>query len=193
MDQLAHSKVRTRLMQRAIIACKVYSQVVMQRFFPMDGICQNPLEYIPVTGCGELEMSIWKQLYAMVWLAFLQIVIITLPRFSVYLVDVHVILGLAILALAHYDNAQMKHTDAPNRLKRIVKSTAILATFQIILGVVLYLNLRLNVSVPLISVISFLHIVTALAIITQAASVATAYDMWEEHEYAPSSKSTTTV
>jgi hypothetical protein len=136
-------------------------------------------------------MSIWKQLYAMVWVAFLQIVIITLPRFSVYLVDAHVILGLVILGLAHYNNAQMKNTEAPNRLKRIVKSTAILATFQIVLGVILYSNLRLNVSVPLISVVSFLHLVTALAIITQAASVATAYDMWEEHEYTRSKSAST--
>ncbi len=129
-------------------------------------------------------MSLWKKLYAMVWLVFLQIIIIILPSFTTYLVDVHVALGLIILALAHYDNAQIKKTDAPNRLKRIAKSTAILATVQIILGVILYANLRLNVNVPLESVISFIHLVTALAIITQAASVATAYDMWEEHEYA---------
>lgn len=128
-------------------------------------------------------MSVWKQLYAMVWLAFLQIIIITLPRFTIYLVDAHVALGLVILALAHYDNALIKKTAAPNRLKRIVKATAVLATFQIILGIILYANLRLSVSVPLVSVISFFHIVVALAIITQAASVATAYDMWEEHEY----------
>jgi hypothetical protein len=131
-------------------------------------------------------MAIWKKLYAMVWLAFLQIVVIVMPRFTVYLVDVHVILGLAILALAHYNNAQMKHTDAPNRLKRIAKSTAVLATFQIILGIVLYANLRMNVSIPLVYVIGFIHLVIALAIITQAASVATAYDMWEEHEYTSS-------
>ncbi len=131
-------------------------------------------------------MSLWKKLYAMVWLVFLQIIIIILPRFTTYLVDMHVALGLIILALAHYDNAQIKKTDAPNRLKRIAKSTAILATVQIILGVILYANLRLNVNVPLESVISFIHLVTALAIITQAASVATAYDMWEEHEYAAS-------
>jgi len=31
--------------------------------------------------------------------------------------------------------------------------------------------------------VTFLHLVTALAIITQASSVATAYDMWEEHEF----------
>lgn len=126
----------------------------------------------------------------MVWLAFLQIIIITLPRFTIYLVDAHVALGLAILVLAHYDSALIKKTAAPNRLKRIVKSTAVLATFQIILGIILYANLRLSVSIPLVSVISFFHIVVALAIITQAASVATAYDMWEEHEYTASQKST---
>jgi len=119
----------------------------------------------------------------MVWLAFLQIVIIVMPRFTLYLVDVHAILGLAILGLAHYNNAKMKHTEAPNRLKRITKTTAILATFQIIVGIILYANLRMNLSVPLAGVIIFIHIVLALAIITQAASVATAYDMWEEHEY----------
>ena len=129
----------------------------------------------------------------MVWLAFLQIVIILLPRFTIYLVDAHVVLGLAILALAHYDNALIKKTEAPNRLKRIVKSTAVLATFQIILGIILYANLRLSVSIPLVSVISFFHMVVALAIITQAASVATAYDMWEEHEYTPSQASGSAV
>ncbi|MGA3108235.1 MAG: hypothetical protein ABSD99_02085 [Candidatus Bathyarchaeia archaeon] len=128
-------------------------------------------------------MTVWKSLYAMVWLAFLQIVIIVMPRFTLYLIDVHAILGLAILGLAHYNNAKMKHTEAPNRLKRITKSTAILATFQIILGVILYANLRMNMNLPLVGVIVFIHIVIALAIITQAASVATAYDMWEEHEF----------
>lgn len=136
-----------------------------------------------------MKSSIWKTLYAMVWLAFLQIIIITLPRFTLFLVDAHVILGLVILALAHYDNALIKKTSTPNRLKRIVKATAVLATFQIILGAILYADLRLNVSVPLVSMISFLHIVTALAIITQAASVATAYDMWEEGEFTSFRKS----
>jgi hypothetical protein len=131
-------------------------------------------------------MSLWKQLYALVWLVFLQIIIIIVPRFTVFLVDGHVVLGIAILGLAHYDNALMKRTNAPNRIKRIVKATAVLATFQVILGVILYANLRLSVSVPLVSLISFLHLVTALAIITQAASAATGYDMWEEGELAPS-------
>ena len=128
-------------------------------------------------------MKLWRQLYLIVWLAFLQIIIILLPVFGSNLVDLHVLLGLAILGLAHYDNAKLKSTSAPNRLKRIAKSTAILATFQIILGLILYANVRLSVNVPLVDVVTFLHLVTALAIITQASSVATAYDMWEEHEF----------
>ncbi|HXZ90592.1 MAG TPA: hypothetical protein VEG61_05980 [Candidatus Dormibacteraeota bacterium] len=130
-------------------------------------------------------MRIWKQLYLIVWLTFLQIVIILIPRLG-SLVDLHAVLGFIILGLAHYDYAMLKRTNAPNRLKRIAKSTAVLTTFQIILGIILYTNLRLNVSIPLLEVVTFVHLVTALAIITQAASVATAYDMWEEHEYTPS-------
>jgi hypothetical protein len=34
-----------------------------------------------------------------------------------------------------------------------------------------------------IGVVGFLHVATALAIITQASSSATAYDMWEEREF----------
>lgn len=75
-------------------------------------------------------MSIWKQLYAMVWLAFLQIVlaVAAIPGFKMYLIYGHVVLGLIILGVAHYNNALIKKTEAPNRLKRIAKSTAILAT-----------------------------------------------------------------
>ncbi len=133
-------------------------------------------------------MSIWKQLYAMIWLAFLQILLLSIPRFTIYLVDAHVALGLVILALAYYDNKQIKKTDAPNRLKRIAKSTFILASIQPILGMILFLDVRLRIGVPLVEAVSFLHLMTALAIITQASSVATAYDMWEEHEYAPTPK-----
>jgi heme A synthase len=131
-------------------------------------------------------MRMWKQLYLIVWLTFIQIIIIMIPLLRGSLVDLHAALGFVILGLAHYNYAMLKRTDAPNRLKRIAKSTAILATFQIILGIILYANWRLNVTIPLVQVVTFLHLVTALAIITQAASVATAYDMWEEHEYTAS-------
>ncbi len=132
-------------------------------------------------------MNIWKQLYAMVWLAFLQIVLITVgmyvPDIKIYVVYGHTFLGLVILGLAHYNGTQIKRTEAPSRLKRIVKSTAALATLQIIFGIILFLNAIHIIGIPFIGVVAFFHIVTALAIITQASSVATAYDMWEEKEY----------
>lgn len=132
-------------------------------------------------------MSMWKQLYALVWLSFLQIVIIVAPPSASYIVDGHALLGLVILGLTHYNNASIKKTEAPTRLKRTTKTTAVLASFQAILGVVLYVNLMLGFGIPstVIFAISLIHLVTALAIITQASSVATAYDMWEEHEFTP--------
>lgn len=124
----------------------------------------------------------------MVWLVFLQIVIIVvnMSSFQVYLVYGHTMLGLIILALAHYNNVQIKKTEAPSRLKRIAKSTAVLATIQPIFGIILFVNLMPGNGIPMVWIVSFLHLVTALAIITQASSVATAYDMWEEKEYAKS-------
>lgn len=127
----------------------------------------------------------WKQLYALVWLSFLQIVIIVAPPSANYILDGHALLGLIILGLAHYNNASIKKTEAPARLKRTTKATAVLASLQAILGVTLYVGLTLGLGIPstVIFGISLIHLVIALAIITQASSVATAYDMWEEHEF----------
>jgi len=124
----------------------------------------------------------------MVWLAFLQIVlgVVDVLGFDMVRVSGHVILGLVILGLAHYNNVKIKKTEAPNRLKRTAKATAILATIQPFFGIALLVNLMLVVSIPLVGVVSFLHLMTALAIITQASSVATAYDMWEEKEFTKS-------
>jgi hypothetical protein len=122
----------------------------------------------------------------MIWLAFLQIIIILVivPGIRTYLIYGHVMLGLIILGLAHYNNMQIKVTNAPARLKRIVKSTAIFATAQPILGIILFLSVVLGLfGIPLVGIIIFLHLAIALVIITQSSSVATAYDMWEEKEY----------
>jgi len=99
-------------------------------------------------------------------------------------------LGLVILGLAHYNNASIKKTEAPARLKRTTKATAVLASIQAILGVTLYVGLTLGLGIPstMIFAISLIHLVIALAIITQASSVATAFDMWEEHEFTPPMK-----
>jgi tetrahydromethanopterin S-methyltransferase subunit C len=129
-------------------------------------------------------MKLWQQLYALLWLSFLQIIVILLPGLQGALVDLHALIGFVILGLAHYNNVAMKRTAAPNRLKRTAKATAILATVQIILGLILYAGVKMNFNIPLVvNVITFIHLAIALAIITQAASVATAYDMWEDKEF----------
>jgi hypothetical protein len=133
-------------------------------------------------------MKLWQQLYALVWLAFLQIIVILLPGLEGALVDLHALIGIVILGLAHYNNVALKRIAAPNRLKRTAKATAILATVQVILGLILYAWVKMNFNMPLVQdVIVFLHLVIALAIITQAASVATAYDMWEDKEFTSTS------
>ena len=124
----------------------------------------------------------------MIWLAFLDIIIIivNISGFKTYVVLGHTILGLIILGLAYYNSMQIKETKAPNRLKRITKSTVTLAAIELILGIILFPYAVFGIGIPLVGVIDFLHLVIALAIITQASSVATAYDMWEEKEYTSS-------
>ena len=130
-------------------------------------------------------MNLWKLFYALVWLAALQIVlgVVDIAGFKMLLISGHVVLGFVILGLAHYNNVQIKKTDAPGRLKRTAKATAILATIQPIFGIILLVNLMLIMSGSLGEIVGFIHLIIALAIVTQASSVATAYDMWEEKEF----------
>lgn len=116
----------------------------------------------------------------MIWLAFAQFILVLSP---LKIVELHSIIGGMVLILAHYNNQQLKTTAAPSRIKRIVKSTAMLATVQPILGVLLFLNLRSIVALPFSEFVSLAHLTTALAIIAQGASTATAFDMWEEKEF----------
>ena len=124
-------------------------------------------------------------MYLIVWLAFLEFVLVWAPVSSIAsLVYVHVLLGIIIFAIAYSNSSKLRRTDCPARIKRIVKATVALAAFQGLLGVMLVV-IKMRLLPDLIaSGVSFLHLVTALAIVTQAASTATAYDMWEEKEFA---------
>jgi hypothetical protein len=62
-------------------------------------------------------------------------------------------------------------------------TTFALAIFQGVLGLALATGIYLSWGTTYSEVISFLHVVTSIAIITQASSSATAYDMWEEKEF----------
>lgn len=87
-----------------------------------------------------------------------------------------------ILVLAYYNLVKVKKTNAPDRIKRILKTILGFAAFQAILGILLFINLR-YFSIPLMDYSDFLHLVISLAVIAQASSAATGYDMWEEKEF----------
>lgn len=138
-------------------------------------------------------MKTWSAMYLLIWVAFLQILIILFPVLSssdTY--DLHGVVGIAVVALAMYAYSMVKKTSCPDRIKRISKTTAILGVVQGVLGVILFAGIMMKFNSTFQTVILFLHVVNALAIITQAASSATAYDMWEEKEFlqgqAPSAK-----
>jgi hypothetical protein len=130
-------------------------------------------------------MKLWSWLYTLVWLTAVQILLgfYTASSAPLPVVIAHVVVGVAVVGVAQYDARQIRKTAAPARLKRIARVSGVFAGIQFLLGVVLFLGLEEGVQVPGADVISFFHLLFALAIVAQAASVATAYDMWEEREF----------
>jgi hypothetical protein len=131
-------------------------------------------------------MPLWKKLYNTVWIAFFSCVLI--PRWIAPMVGLplHVLLGVAMLAMTQLNMRQLAALPVPDRLKRVSKVTAGFALFQIVSGLALGAlgHFALTLS-SVFSVIRGIHVVCALAILAQTSSVATGYDMWEEKEFEP--------
>jgi len=129
-------------------------------------------------------MKTWQAMYLIIWVAFLQILfIIFSPLGKTVNVTVNVVIVIALLGLAFTIYSGVRLTSCPDRIKRITKATRSLVILQLVLGVALALGVVLSWGSIYISVMSFLHVANALAIITQASSSATAFDMWEEKEF----------
>jgi len=129
-------------------------------------------------------MENWKTMYLVIWVAFLQIMFILFsPLSDILSLPVHVVIAIVILGLTFSIYRSVSRTSCPDRIKRITKTTWYLAVFQGVLGIVLVLGVVLSFGSIYVEVVSILHVGNALAIITQASSSATAYDMWEEHEF----------
>ena len=127
-------------------------------------------------------MKLWQTLYAFIWLTVLQFMLVFLPFMIPFRVEAHATVGLIVLAVAHYNRARVKKTDALGRTKRTMNVTAGLATFQVVLGVPL-VAIRFYPALAFLEpAFRLLHLLVALAIVTQAASVATGYDIWESKE-----------
>ena len=126
-------------------------------------------------------------MYLLIWVAFIQILFILVSPLSDALnLPVHVVIAVVILGLTFTIYRNVSHTSCPDRIKRITRTTWYLAITQGALGVLLALGIVLSFGSVYNGVMSLLHVGNALAIITQASSSATAYDMWEENEFAAS-------
>jgi hypothetical protein len=136
-------------------------------------------------------MKTWASMYLVIWVSFLQVLFILFTPFGTHVgtvgydasIGIHAVLGLAVLALAFQVYRGVMKTGCPDRIKRITKTTRNLAVFQAVLGIALALGYQFSLGLIFTTVISFLHVANALAIITQASSSATGYDMWEEKEF----------
>jgi hypothetical protein len=129
-------------------------------------------------------MPLWRRLYSTVWLAFLSCVLISRLLGAHVGTPVHVILGILLLIVTVTNARSLSALPVPERLKRICKVTAGFAVFQMLNGLALGAIVHLSLNLPrLPSILHGIHVVCALTILAQAASVATAYDMWEEKEF----------
>lgn len=134
-------------------------------------------------------MKLWMTLYAMIWIVFLEFLLVMTPVADpTILVYAHVALGLIIIGLAANNYNGIRQTRVMGRVKRTAQSTFTLSVLMAILGILLFFDVGRDWVIPVIAIsvygiILFVHVVNAFAIITQAAAVAIAYDMWEDREF----------
>ncbi len=124
-------------------------------------------------------MKLWQSLYAMIWLAFLEILIVLDPiqdiKFSLF---VHLFLGIGIVFLAIHNKKKLERTAAPDRVKRISRAILVMSIIAGVTGILTRWD-----PISLGRLLHFLHVIVNLALLAQAASCATGYDMWEEKEF----------
>jgi hypothetical protein len=131
-------------------------------------------------------MKLWMSLYALIWVTFIEFLLAMTPGASIVLQYLHIVLGLVIIGLAYYNFNGVRWTAVPGRVKRIAKTSFILSVVIGVLGLPLYFGFvgPIFFGITLGGLILFFHVVVGFAIITQAAAVAIAYDMWEDKEFA---------
>jgi len=128
--------------------------------------------------CSVNVLKLWARLYLLIWLAFAQFFVTSFSEMFGVLY-LHFLVGLAVLVLAITNYRALMRTSAPDRVKRISKVIPGMAALDGLLGIPLYMFTDGTVHWA----ITVLHLVVALAIIAQASSTATGYDMWEEKEF----------
>ena len=135
-------------------------------------------------------MKLWASLFGFFWFAVLQIVLgvflVVGPGPAGPVAYLHAVVGGAVVVWSFFNVRAVRATRAPGRTKRTVAATLGIAVLLIVVGVLLWFGGGSGAMVLGVSVdvgIGVLHVIGALAIVTQAASTATGFDMWEEREF----------
>jgi hypothetical protein len=129
-------------------------------------------------------VKVWAALYAMVWLVLLEFLTLMLaPRGSTVAIWLHIAIGVGIVAFAFVNWKAIEVTAAPARPKRVAKALFRISAASAVLGVPLYFDVTPGLGFLRGGPVYVLHLMMAFAILTQAASIATGYDMWEEREF----------
>jgi len=133
-------------------------------------------------------MKLWMTLYAMIWIALIEFLLVMTPGGSLVLVYLHIILGVAIIGVAFYNFSGIRKSSVMGRVKRIAQVSSNLSVWAGIFGAVLFFDVGRTSVIPVINtsiyhIILFFHVICAFAIITQAAAIAIAHDMWEDKEF----------
>jgi len=133
-------------------------------------------------------MRLWSALYLAIWVVFLEFLLGLWPAPPAPVPYFHLVLGAAIVPITYYAYAGLRRTRVPGRVKRVARASYGLSIVTVVFGFLLWFNVGKAWVIPLANLsvydgILLLHIVNAIAIITQLAAVAIAYDMWEDHEF----------
>lgn len=132
-------------------------------------------------------MKVHQGLYGIIWLMLIDILIQSKAIYFRYVEYVHMLLGTLTIILAFYNYSGVVRTAVPDRTKRITRTYAWFGVGQAVLGMAVYLIGKANVNDTLsicnMGIVRFLHLVMAIAMITQAAAAAISFDMWEDKEF----------
>ncbi|MFZ3384702.1 MAG: hypothetical protein WA144_12325 [Candidatus Methanoperedens sp.] len=133
-------------------------------------------------------MKLWMTLYVMIWAALIEFLLVMAPVVSSVLVYLHIVFGIAIIGLAFYNFSGIRKSRVMGRVKRIAQVSSNISVWAGIFGAVLFFDIGRTYVIPIINtsiyhLILFFHVICAFAIITQAAAIAIAFDMWEDKEF----------
>ena len=133
-------------------------------------------------------MKLWAALYVVIWVVFLEILLGLWPYPPALVPFLHLALGIVVIPVTYYCFDQLRRTRVPGRVKRVAKASFVLSIVMAVLGFLLWFNVGTDWIIPVANLsvyrgVLFLHVANAVAIITQLAAVAIAYDMWEDREF----------